>query len=185
MKKNAGDHARRASAKAETAGGELARELEHARSAALEAGEILRRYFRDSGYEGGTKGSDNPVPSADLEADAALREHLSGAFPDYGWLSEETADNPARLSRRRVWIVDPLDGTKEFIKKIPEFAVSIALVEDGVPVLGVTYNPTGRLFWAVRGQGAWCEGQRLQVSPTQRLADATILSSRSETKRRE
>jgi myo-inositol-1(or 4)-monophosphatase len=184
MKKNAGDHARRASAKAETAGGELTRELEHARAAALEAGEILRRYFRDRGYEVGSKGRDNPVTSADLEADAALREHLSGAFPDYGWLSEETADNPARLSRRRVWIVDPLDGTKEFIKGIPEFVVAIALAEDGVPVLGVTYNPIKReLFWAARGAGCYLDDSSVHVTAAPGLAGSVVLASRSETAR--
>jgi myo-inositol-1(or 4)-monophosphatase len=184
MKKNAGDHARHASAKAEATGGELARELEHARAAALEAGEILRRYFRDRGYEVGSKGRDNPVTSADLEADAALREHLSGAFPDYGWLSEETADNPARLSRRRVWIVDPLDGTKEFIKGIPEFVVAIALAEDGVPVLGVTYNPIKReLFWAARGAGCYLDDSPVHVTAAPGLAGSVVLASRSETAR--
>ena len=72
---------------------------------------------------------------------------------------------------------------QEFIQKIPEFAVSIALVEEGVPIVGVAYNPIGQLYWAVRGQGAWCEDRRLSVSPLAQLKDATILSSRSETKR--
>src|SRR6202167_1373793 len=167
-------------------GGELARELEHARTGALEAGEILRRHFRDGGYKVASKGRDNPVTSADLEADTALREHLSRAFPDYGWLSEETVDNAARLSRRRVWIVDPLDGTKEFIKGIPEFVVAIALAEDGVPVLGVTYNPIKReLFWAARGAGCALNGAPVTVSDTAKLDHASILASRSETSRGE
>lgn len=153
-------------------------------AAARAAGDIIRAlYTTDSAVA--YKGKSNPVTVADWEANQRIHAILQGEFPDYGWLSEETTDSPARLSRRRVWVVDPMDGTKEFIQKIPEFAVSIALVEDGVPVLGVTYNPTERLFWAVRGQGAWCEGQRLHVSLTDRLADATILSSRSETKRGE
>jgi myo-inositol-1(or 4)-monophosphatase len=169
-----------------TAGGELARELEHARRAALEAGEILRRYFRDRGYEVGSKGRDNPVTSADLEADAALREHLSRAFPEYGWLSEETADNAARLSCRRVWIVDPLDGTKEFIKGIPEFVVAIALAEDGVPVLGVTYNPIKReMFWAARGAGCYLDDTLVHVTASAGLAGSVVLASRSETARGE
>ena len=79
-----------------------------------------------------------------------------------------------------------MDGTKEFIQKIPEFAVSIALVENGAPVLGVTYNPpTDQLYWAARGYGSWCGAQRLHVSSLARLPEATILSSRSETKRGE
>src|ERR1700691_867606 len=167
-------------------GGDLARELEHARAGALEAGEILRRHFRDGGYEVGSKGRDNPVTSADLEADAALREHLSRAFPDYGWLSEETVDNAARLSRRRVWIVDPLDGTKEFIKGIPEFVVAIALAEDGVPVLGVTYNPIKReLFWAARGAGCYLDDHPVQVTAAAGLSGSVVLASRSETARGE
>ncbi len=153
-------------------------------AAARAAGDIIRAlYATDSTVA--YKGKDNPVTVADWEANQRIHAILQGEFPDYGWLSEETTDSPARLSRRRVWVVDPMDGTKEFMQKIPEFAVSIALVEDGMPVLGVTYNPTERLFWAIRGQGAWCEGQRLHVSLTDRLADATILSSRSETKRGE
>src|SRR5579863_6439098 len=145
--------------------GDLARELRHARAGALEAGEILRRHFRDGGYEVGSKGYGNPVTTADLEADKALREHLSRAFPDYGWLSEETADNAERLSRRRVWIVDPLDGTKEFIKGIAEFVVAIALAEEGVSVLGVTYNPIKReLFWAARGAGCYCDDTPVRVT---------------------
>src|ERR1700687_2323760 len=186
MKKTSSGEARRHRAPAPClgsgAGGELARELEHARSAALEAGEILRRHFRDRGYEVGSKGRDNPVTSADLEADAALREHLSRAFPEYGWLSEETADNAARLSRRRVWIVDPLDGTKEFIKGIPEFVVAIALAEHGVPVMGVSYNPIKHeLFCGVRGAGCYLDGKAVTVSQTRTLDHATILASRSET----
>jgi myo-inositol-1(or 4)-monophosphatase len=165
---------------------DLARELQHARAGALEAGEILRRHFRDGGYEVGSKGRDNPVTSADLEADAALREHLSRAFPDYGWLSEETADNAERLSRRRVWIVDPLDGTKEFIKGIPEFVVAIALAEDGVPVLGVSYNPIKReLFWAVRGAGCFLDDSPVHVTAAAGLAGSVVLASRSETARGE
>jgi myo-inositol-1(or 4)-monophosphatase len=194
MKKTPGDDAHRDGAPAaprageagRRAGGDLARELEHARAGALEAGEILRRHFRDGGYEVGSKGRDNPVTSADLEADAALREHLSGAFPDYGWLSEETADNAARLSRRRVWIVDPLDGTKEFIKGIPEFVVAIALAEDGVPVLGVTYNPIKReLFWAARGAGCYLDDSPVHVTAAAGLSGSVVLASRSETARGE
>ncbi len=190
MKKTPGGDARRdgaaVPASATRAGGELARELEQARAAALEAGEILRRHFRDRGFEVGSKGRDNPVTSADLEADAALRERLCRAFPDYGWLSEETADDGARLSRRRVWIVDPLDGTKEFIKGIPEFVVAIALAEEGQPILGVTYNPIKReLFWAARGAGCHLDGAPVHVTAAAGLTGAVVLASRSETARGE
>jgi myo-inositol-1(or 4)-monophosphatase len=153
-------------------------------AAALAAGAIIRSIY-DTDYAVDYKGKDSPVTRADREANQKIHELIQGAFPDDGWLSEETADSPTRLSRRRVWVVDPMDGTKEFIQKIPEFAVSIALVEDGAPVVGVAYNPIGHLYWAVRGQGAWCGDRRLQVSSCDRLTEATILSSRSETKRGE
>jgi myo-inositol-1(or 4)-monophosphatase len=190
MKKTSSGETRRHRAPAQVLvksdGGDLVRELEHARAAALEAGEILRRHFRERGYEVGSKGRDNPVTSADLDADAALREHLSSAFPEYGWLSEETADDGLRLSRRRVWIVDPLDGTKEFIKGIPEFVVAIALAEDGVPVLGVSYNPIKReLFWAARGAGCFLDGAPVHVTDAAGLTGAVVLASRSETARGE
>jgi myo-inositol-1(or 4)-monophosphatase len=164
--------------------GYFIKEKDRAITAALAAGAIIRSIYHTD-YAVDYKGKDSPVTRADREANQKIHEILQGAFPDYGWLSEETVDSPTRLARRRVWVVDPMDGTKEFIQKIPEFAVSIALVEDGIPVVGVAYNPIGRLYWAVRGQGAWCEDQRLCVSSLDRLTDATILSSRSETKRGE
>lgn len=165
---------------------DLQRELEAARNAARAAGAILSGHFRAGSYQVGSKGRDNPVTSADLEANRTLAELLCPAFPDYGWLSEESADQPERLSRQRVWVVDPLDGTKEFIAGVPEFAVSIALVEDAKPILGVTYNPiTGELFWAARELGCHLDGRPVGVSPTARPQDALVLASRSETARGE
>jgi myo-inositol-1(or 4)-monophosphatase len=165
---------------------DLQRELNLAREAALSAGEILERYFRDRGFEIDQKGKDNPVTTADFDADHEIKRLLRPPFPEYGWLSEETADNPDRLSRRRVWIVDPLDGTKEFIKGIPEFVVSIALAEDGHPILGVTYNPIKReMFWCVRGSGCYMDSQAVRVTLTPSLEHATVLASRSETSRGE
>jgi len=166
--------------------GDLARELETARGAALAAGEILKRHWRDRGFEVSHKSKDNPVTTADLEADHKLKGILHGGFPEYGWLSEETADDAARLGRERVWIVDPLDGTKEFIKGVPEFVVAIALVERGAPVLGVTYNPIKHeLFTAAQGMGCHLDGAPVRVTSTSTLAQATVLASRSETSRGE
>ncbi|RMF29498.1 MAG: 3'(2'),5'-bisphosphate nucleotidase CysQ, partial [Chloroflexi bacterium] len=101
-------------------------ELSVALAAAREAGQAIRRYYRNA-YEVKDKSPDNPITDADREADRILRERITAAFPQDGWLSEETRDDPTRLSRKRVWIVDPLDGTKDFIGGIPEFALSIAL----------------------------------------------------------
>jgi myo-inositol-1(or 4)-monophosphatase len=165
---------------------DLQRELDRAREAALSAGEILERYFRDRGFEIDQKGRDNPVTTADFDADSEIKRLLRAPFPEYGWLSEETADNAERLACHRVWIVDPLDGTKEFIKGIPEFVVAIALAEDGHPVLGVTYNPIKReMFWCARGSGCYMDSQPVHVTPTPTLERATVLASRSETSRGE
>ena len=161
-------------------------ELELARKAALAAGEILTRYWDRRSYTVGSKGRDNPVTSADLEADGAIKKILAPAFPGYGWLSEETSDSGDRLKCRRVWIVDPLDGTKEFIHGVDEFAVAIALAEDGVPVLGITYNPIKReMYWAARGTGCHLGRKRVHVSRTSALDQATVLASRSELSRGE
>ena len=162
------------------------RELDAAISAAIAAGEILRTHYRERGFTIDSKGKDNPVTTADYEADHKLKELLHGGFPDYGWLSEETADDGARLRHDRVWIVDPLDGTKEFIKGIPEFVVAIALAEHGVPVLGVTYNPIRHeLFSCVRGTGVHLDGASVGVTGRDHLTGATVLASRSETSRGE
>jgi myo-inositol-1(or 4)-monophosphatase len=102
------------------------------------------------------KSPGQPLTAADLEADRTLRDKLMGARPDYGWLSEETADRPDRLAAERVWIVDPIDGTRSFIAGHPEFAISIGLAEGGRAVAGVVLNPaTAEIFWAIRGGGAY------------------------------
>ena len=162
-------------------------EVEVARKAALEAGRIIRHYYgrRDS-YHISSKGKDSPVTNADMEADKAIWTILTQAFPQYGWLSEESVDDPKRLEHSRVWIVDPLDGTKEFIKGIPELAVAIALAEDGKPVVGVTYNPIKEeMYWAASGAGCHLGDRRVEVTHTNTLAGATLLASRSETSRGE
>ena len=127
--------------------------------AARAAGAIIRSFYSTPytvDYKDRSK--DSPVTIADRDANQKIHEILQAAFPQYGWLSEETVDSPDRLSRQRVWLVDPLDGTKEFIDKIPEFGVSIALVENSLPVVAVVYNPIhDELFWAVRGHGTWHE----------------------------
>ena len=159
----------------------MEKEKDVAIAAARAAGDIIRQIYATD-YSVDYKSNDNsPVTVADREANQKIQEMLQRACPDYSWLSEETVD-----SSDRVWVVDPMDGTQEFIQKIPEFAVSIGLVEDGRPILGVVYNPSlDQLFWAIRGHGAWCGEQQLRVPETPRLAEATILSSRSETKRGE
>lgn len=159
------------------------RELEVAREAAREAGEVLLRHWTDDvGHW--EKSEDNPVTRADLEADRAISTRLRTAFPGDALLSEETVADPSRLRSRRAWIVDPMDGTKEFIGRIPEFGVSIALVEDGEPVAGVIHNPAARVsVWATRGGGTFRDGVRVGVSRVARLEDAVVIASRTEISR--
>jgi myo-inositol-1(or 4)-monophosphatase len=135
-------------------------------AAALEAGEIaLKR--REEGLKIWTKPGDSPVTNADMEVDSYLTRRLIGARPDYGWLSEETADEPARLEKRRLFVVDPIDGTRAYAKGRPWFAVSVAVVEDGRPVAGVVHAPELKeTFVAVRGGGARLNG--LPIAPSER-----------------
>jgi myo-inositol-1(or 4)-monophosphatase len=161
--------------------------LEHAlglaREAAIEAGAAIRGFYKDE-YTVRDKGEDNPVTDADLAADKILETRLRGAFPDYGWLSEETADTPARLEKSHVWIIDPLDGTREFTMGIPEFVVSVGLVIDGRAVLGVLYNPIKeQLFTGAQGLGAHLNGKPIKVTDHTALQGSTVVCSRTEMKK--
>ena len=156
-----------------------------AQEAARRAGEVILSYY-GSHYEIQSKGVDNPVTTADLAANRVLHETLLGAFPEAGWLSEESVDNTARLQRDYVWIIDPIDGTKEFIQGLDEFVVVIAFVVQQQVEVAVTYNPVrDELLYACRGQGAFCNNQPIHVSATARLPGALVLASRSETGRGE
>jgi len=162
-----------------------------AEAAAREAGAIVQRYYEKpieqvaKSDKGGGR-DENWLTQADSESDELLKARLLGAFPDYGWLSEETADSPERLRKERVWIVDPLDGTREFTLRVPEFCVCVALVENGKPVVGVEYNSaTDRLYSAALGAGTTMNGAAVRVSKTEHMALAQVLASRSEDKRGE
>ena len=124
----------------------LEAELKTAIAAAREAGlEVMR--FRTNGVRFGRKGGRELISEADIAAAELLHDRLLQPFPDTGWLSEEHVDTVHRLGCERVWIVDPIDGTREFLQGIPEFAISIGLAIDGKPVLGVVHNPaTGETF---------------------------------------
>jgi len=124
-------------------------------AAARAAGEAILR-VREGGALDVRLKADGPVTAADLEANRILHARLSVLAPDAGWLSEETADSADRLDCRHIWVVDPLDGTQEFISGRDDFAVSVALVEDGLPILAALDFPArGRTFWATPGEGAW------------------------------
>ena len=135
-------------------------------------------------YDVHQKSYHNPVTTADKEADEKIKEILLSNNSDYGWLSEETVDSKERLSKKYIWVVDPLDGTKEFIEGIPNFVVSIALVEDNKPILGVLYNPvTGEIFSAAKNCGSFLNGDPIACSTKSNLNQMVILNSRSETNR--
>jgi myo-inositol-1(or 4)-monophosphatase len=149
------------------------------------AGAVIMGYYWDA-FSVKDKAPDNPVTDADLAADALLREALPALLPEAGWLSEETVDSPERLARRYAWVVDPLDGTKEFVLGIPEFSVSVALVEEGEPVLAVILNPaSGELFAGRRGGGVTLNGRVVTTSERLQLAGSRVDASRSEMNRGE
>jgi myo-inositol-1(or 4)-monophosphatase len=165
-------------------GSEYEAEWRCLRAAIAAAGDLALHHFR-AGGDHWFKGPGQVVTAADLEIDRLLHEKLIGAFPDDGWLSEERADDRARLHRRRVWMVDPIDGTRAFADGLPEFAISVALLVDGAPVLGLVANPaTGECFEAERACGAWQGDVRLRASPQEVLQGAQLLSSRTEMRRR-
>jgi len=150
--------------------------------AAKKASDVILKYYHSS-YEVQMKGKGNPVTDADIEADDILKEILMKETPDYGWLSEETRDSKLRLDKKMVWVVDPLDGTKEFVEGIPNFVVSIGLVEDGVPVLGTICNPVSKeLFTAYKDNGVKLNGHPYVVSEKNQFDNMSMLNSRSETK---
>jgi myo-inositol-1(or 4)-monophosphatase len=151
-------------------------DLERIRTALVRAGAILTRFY---GAEISVryKAPNSPVTEADDAVDEALRRELPR--PDEGWLSEESADNQRRLDRRRVWIVDPLDGTREFMEGNPQWTVSIGLAEDGEAVAGGIYNPsTEELFLGARESGVTLNGAPVTVSTRASLEGAVVLVNR-------
>jgi myo-inositol-1(or 4)-monophosphatase len=161
------------------------RELEVALAAGREAAQILRRHYQQ-GAKSWEKSADNPVTVADLESDHAISKRLREAFPGDALLSEETASDPERTQSARAWIVDPMDGTKEFTQRIPEFGASIALCERGEPVVAVIANPVQDVtVWATRGGGTFRDGRRVEVSRCAELASALVIASRTEISRKQ
>jgi myo-inositol-1(or 4)-monophosphatase len=137
--------------------------------------------IQQDGFAIGKKSNNDIVTQADLAVNAILKNEIMLAYPGDGWLSEEEHDDRGRLAHKRVWIVDPVDGTREFAAGIPEYAISVALVEDGAPILAGVYNPaTDELFHAIKDGGAWKGGSQLQCASLTVPADIMLLASRSE-----
>ncbi len=146
------------------------------REAAL-AGGALAEAERERGLKITSKPGGSPVTSADLAVDIMLKDRLLSARPDYGWLSEETADSSERLSRPRIFVVDPIDGTVAFMKRRPWWCVPIAVVEEGRPVAAVIHVPsTGETYEATVGSGARLNGRPITASDETTLDDAAVLA---------
>jgi myo-inositol-1(or 4)-monophosphatase len=151
---------------------------------ALDAAGIVFQRFIPGEITAEYKAGHDPVTEADIAIDDVLRKHL--LREGEGWLSEESVDDLTRLGKNRIWVIDPLDGTREFVAGIPEFCVSIAFVENGCPVAAGIYNPASKeLFLGSRGSGVTYNGKPASASPRRQLAGAVVLASRSESKRGE
>lgn len=149
------------------------------KEAAEKAGGIATRYFNAAPQVWEKPGGAGPVTEADLAVDGMLRRDLTGARPGYGWLSEETEDGPARLQAQRVFIVDPIDGTRAFMEGARDWAHSIAIAEQGRVTAAVVYLPLRKLmFTAALGRGATVNGRPIRATQGSALMDATLLSSR-------
>ena len=147
--------------------------------AAHAAGEIARRHFGQAPQTWEKPGGQGPVTEADLEIDAMLRARLTAARPGYGWLSEESVDTADRLGRSRVFVVDPIDGTRAFVAGERGFGHSLAVVEDGVPVAAAIHMPMlGHAYLAARGAGATRDGVAIAPSGRTALAGASVLGSK-------
>jgi len=150
-------------------------DLELIVDAAQEAGALALK-LQTAGLHIEKKSDGTPVTDADIAVDTLLKDRLGAARPDYGWLSEETADNTARLAKRRLFIVDPIDGTRAYMRGKPWWAVCIAVVQDGRPIAGVVHAAAlDECFEAMLGGGATLNGQPIQASGTTVLNGCRML----------
>lgn len=155
--------------------------LEEAKEAAREAGKLILEIYR-SDFRVEEKEDHSPVTEADLKANESILNRLKKAFPECAFLAEESRDDPSRRENAWCFIIDPLDGTKEFVKRSDEFTVNIALVYETKPVMGVVYVPvSGRMYYAVRGEGAYLEkdGQVERIHVSDRVEDIRAAVSKS------
>lgn len=144
------------------------------------AGTIARKYYGGD-YRRWSKEGGSPVTEADLAIDKFLCERLTAARPDYGWLSEESTDDPARLASDRTFVIDPIDGTIAFLKNRPHFTICAAIVSGGRPRCGVVYNPASdELYAALEGGGATRNGAAIRTGSRDRLEGAAMLGPRVE-----
>jgi len=161
-------------------------DLQLLEKAARKVGPLIMKYFgTDLVVERKAHAGFSPVTQADKEADKFLHDFLLEARPEYGWLSEEIEDNKERLSKEYVFVVDPIDGTKPFIKGEPEFTVSLAIVQNGEPVVGVVYNPAkDDMYSGAKGEGVCLNGDKITPQTALKsLSTQECLISHSERKK--
>ncbi|MCA9472088.1 MAG: 3'(2'),5'-bisphosphate nucleotidase CysQ [Nitrospirales bacterium] len=152
-------------------------------SVVREAGQRVLELIRE-GFEVMIKPDSSQVTTADLAVDQLLKDHVHKAYPQDGWLSEESPDDRQRLKKTRVWILDPIDGTRNFISQIPQYAISMALVEDEEPVIGMIFNPaTDEMFLAMKDDGAFFNEQPISGKSTS-SERVTCLANLSNNQRR-
>jgi myo-inositol-1(or 4)-monophosphatase len=148
------------------------------RDSCIEAGEIALDLFRPGAKTAArtwSKSGGSPVTEADIGVDTFLRIRLSVLLPEAAWLSEETVDDALRLSRRFVWVVDPIDGTRAYMSGSPDWAVCVALLDEGLPILGVVHAPACQAtYTASRGGGAFLNGAAIATSKLTTLTDARV-----------
>ena len=145
-----------------------------AQAVAREAGALARRRFADRSFNVGFKGPQDFVTEVDGETEDLIAARLNAAFPDDGFIGEETAGRPAPEGGA-AWVVDPIDGTANFARGVPHFCVSIACIRDGAVEVGVIYEPMrDELFSARRGGGAFLNGEAIRASEATSLANASV-----------
>jgi myo-inositol-1(or 4)-monophosphatase len=155
-----------------------AREGKCLAEAVREAGLLALATFRTP-VKSWLKGNSSPVSEADIAVDKLLRERLLAPDPAVGWLSEESEDDPARVTARRFFIVDPIDGTRAYLGGLPDWSISAALIEDGRPIAAAVFAPAHEeMFTAVAGQGAWRNGVKVTVSAGAELEGARVAGPR-------
>ncbi len=143
-----------------------------------EAADLALRQWRDGAVPAAKvweKSKGNPVSEIDLAVDAFLKERLGALLPDAAWLSEETADDPVRLNAQRAWLVDPIDGTRDYICGRSGWCVSVALVDNGLPVFAIMAASAQSKLWVAKvGEGVTCNNERLTASARQDFAGARV-----------
>jgi myo-inositol-1(or 4)-monophosphatase len=157
-----------------------AEDLKLLEAAVRDAGHIARKFYGGD-YKRWSKEGGSPVTEADLAVNKLLYDALTAARPGYGWLSEENADDPARLEKRQVFVIDPIDGTIAFLKNRPHFTICAAIVVDGRPCCGVVYNPISEELYSARaGAGAHRNGAAIHVGARAELEGCALLGNRSQ-----